>query len=58
MANIAALASELLDACTNAHHDPTSEETFTECLVCAGWEEHAPACFVPALEVWLKGATT
>lgn len=32
-------------------------ETFTECHVCGGWEEHRDDCPVPPLERWLHTTT-
>ena len=33
-------------------------ETFTECRLCGGWEDHADDCPIPAIERWLDAPAT
>lgn len=36
------------------HHDHVSEESFQECILCGGWDEHMNVCPIPAIETFLK----
>jgi hypothetical protein len=43
----------LLDVVTR-HHTYTDGETFVECELCGGWDDHADDCPVPVLLTWQK----
>lgn len=39
----------LMDVALIKHFDPKADETFIECKVCGGWEEHADDCPMPLI---------
>ena len=41
---------EFLASTKRTNYDPTSEETFVECTICAEWEGHTKECVVPILQ--------
>jgi hypothetical protein len=47
--------AELLDTVTNGTYHESTDEVFTQCLMCGEWEGHADECPVPALKKWQEG---
>lgn len=57
--DVIAAVDELLDVAVTRHHERISGETFSECHICGGWDEHKPLangmpCPLPALITWLE----
>ena len=44
----------ILDMVLVGHYDAHADETYTECLVCGGFEDHGKDCFVPSLARWMS----
>lgn len=48
----------ILDDAILHHHDPQSEETFEECRVCGGFDEHVNFCPIPAIDKYINSNVT
>jgi hypothetical protein len=51
---LADAVQELVDDTLVLHYDRASQERFTECRLCGGWEDHTDTCPIPAMVRWLS----
>jgi hypothetical protein len=48
------LLDEVIEEAIQYHRDPTSGETFPECMLCGEWDDHLKECPIPRIETWFK----